>query len=385
MKITIILSGSLLALMLSACEFQSYRDYRTPPYDGAFTWTRVTKDAPWSNRWDHTSVSYDNRIWVMGGYNPGVVKGDTYLEDVWSSADGETWTEATGSAPWMGRRGLASVVFDDGSGEAIYVIGGFAVNEETGYREYTNDVWRSTDGAAWTQIKERTYPEPDSLYDWLPRFNHTCIVTNHGGTDYIYPIGGSTMLEEHNARYSMKYFNDVWRSADGISWESLPNNDFGIRSEHAAAVDPSTGKIFIQGGRHGVIFEGEENGTHPLPDWHWLWSSSDGITWIPENDTAEFEQGYLYRAEHQMVVLEGVLFGLPGKADSNVHFHFARNLDYTFWRRDPGNLWTVDSEGSDFDGRYGYSMVIHNNRVWILGGDTNSNGPDNDVWVGELN
>jgi len=33
----------------------------------------------------------------MGGYNPGMIKGDTYLEDVWGSEDGVTWTEATDS------------------------------------------------------------------------------------------------------------------------------------------------------------------------------------------------------------------------------------------------------------------------------------------------
>jgi hypothetical protein len=149
-------------------------------------------------------------------------------------------------------------------------------------------------------------------------------------------------------------------------------------------VDPVNGRIYIQGGRHGVIFEGENNGTHPLPDWQWLWSSADGINWIPENDTAEFEQSYLYRAEHHLVIQDGTLFGLPGRTDSNVHFHFARSSEYTFWRKDPGNLWTVDSEGSDFDGRYGYCKVLHNNRVWILGGDTNSGGPSSDVWYGEI-
>lgn len=385
MKIRELLTGTVLALMLPACEFQSYKEYRNPPYEGAFTWTEVTEKARWCNRWDHTSVSFNNRLWIMGGYNPGAVRGDTYLEDVWSSADGENWTLETDSAPWLGRRGHASVVFDDGSGEAIYLIGGFTVNEESGYREYTNDVWRSADGVTWTRIKERSYPELDSLYDWFPRFNHSCVVANHGGTEYIYLIGGSSMLEDHSAKYSMIYFNDVWRSADGITWESLPNNDFGIRSEHAAVSDPSTGRIYIQGGKHGVIFEGQENGTHPLPDWHWLWSSSDGINWVPENDTAEFEQGYLYRSEHHLVFQDDVLFGLPGKTNSNVHFHFAQSGHYTFWRRDPGNLWSVDSEGSDFDARYGYSTVLHNGKVWILGGDTNTHGPASDVWYGELN
>ena len=152
---------AILAIWFGGCEFESYRDYRTPEYDGVFSWTEVTKKAEWPKRWDHSSLSYDGRLWVIGGYNPGLVKGDTYLEDVWSSEDGVNWTEETASAPWLGRRGHASVVFDDGGGEAMYVIGGFVVDEETGYREYRNDVWRSTDGSSWSQIKERTEPELD--------------------------------------------------------------------------------------------------------------------------------------------------------------------------------------------------------------------------------
>ncbi len=375
---------ALLAIWLGGCEFQSYRNYRTPEYTGVFTWTEVSRKAEWPKRWDHSSVSYKGRLWVMGGYNPGLLKGDTYLEDVWSSADGLNWKEETSSAPWLGRRGHASVVFDDGSGEAMYVIGGFVVNEETGYREYRNDVWRSTDGANWTQIKEGSEPELDSLYDWFPRFNHACVVASHGGTAYIYLIGGVTQLEGFDARYSMKYFSDVWRSGNGIDWERLPNNDFGIRSEHAAAYDPASGRIFVQGGRHGIMVQDSLNLSHPHPEFFWLWSSADGISWIPENDTAEFEQGYLYRAEHQLLVMQEQLFGFPGRNASNVHFHFSNASEYTFWRRDPGNLWSVDSEGSDFGARYGYSMVKHEDKVWILGGDTNLHGPANDVWYGEI-
>lgn len=372
------------ATLLSACEFESYREYRTPAYEGVFSWTQLTKKAEWSNRLDHSSVWFNNRLWVMGGYNPGKVSGDTYLEDVWSSSDGENWELISDNAPWLGRRGHASLVFDDGSGEAIYLIGGFVVNESTGYREYRNDVWKSTDGKEWTQIKERTEPELDSLYDWYPRFNHTCVTANHGGLDYIYLIGGVTQLEGFNSRYSMKYFNDVWRSGDGIHWEELDNDDFGYRSEHAATVDPSTQRIYIQGGRHGVIVEGQENSSLPVPDYYWLWSSNDGVNWTAENDTALFNQSYLSRAEHQMVFMGEQLFGFPGKSTSNIHLIFGESTNYTFWRHDPGNLWSVDSEGSDFNSRYAYSIVEHEGKVWVLGGETGDGGPDNDVWMGEI-
>lgn len=370
--------------LLWGCEFESYKEYRTPAYEGLFSWTLITKKAAWSNRLDHASVWFDGRLWVMGGYNPGKVTGDTYLEDVWSSEDGEHWDLETASAPWLGRRGHATVVFDDGTGESIYLMGGFVVDESTGYREFRNDVWKSTDGQEWEQIKERSEPELDSLYDWFPRFNHTCVTANHGGIDYIYLIGGATQLEGFNSTYSMKYFNDVWRSEDGITWEQLPNNDFGYRSEHAATVHPFTHRIYIQGGRHGKIVEGENNSSHPVPDFYWLWSSDDGINWTAENDTAEFYQGYLTRSEHHMVFMDEQLFGFPGKTTSNVHLVFGESSNYTFWRNDPGNLWSVDSEGSDFNSRYAYSIVEHDGKVWVMGGETGDHGPDNDVWAGEI-
>jgi len=41
-------------------------------------WTRATPVASWSGRAYHTSVVYDNNIWVMGGY-----VGSNRWNDVW--------------------------------------------------------------------------------------------------------------------------------------------------------------------------------------------------------------------------------------------------------------------------------------------------------------
>lgn len=374
----------ILPVFLASCEFISFQEYEIPPYDGAFSWTKVTGNAQWSNRMDFPAVAYKNKLWVFGGYYSGQMKGDTYLEDVWSSADGKTWEIIQDNAPWKGRRGHTVTVFDDGTGEAMFLIGGFSVDEATGYRQYNNDVWKSTDGSSWQLIKERTYPKLDSLYDWFPRMNHAVVVANHGGKKYLYLIGGSTMLETGSARYAMKYFNDVWRSADGIHWEDMHSDDYGIRSGHAATVDPATGTIYVQGGIHGIIFEGENNQNQPLPDWQWLWSSNDGKHWIAENDTAEFSQGYLYRAEHQMAFYNNTLYSFPGCTNSTMHFHFALPEFVTMWKREEGNVWSVDSKGSDTDARYSYGFIEYNHRIWVLGGDTNKNGPSNDVWYAEI-
>ena len=80
-----------LAIALAGCEFQSFKDYEYAPYDGEFEWEQLTKNAEWPNRYGHAALAFDNKLWVFGGYNPGVVKGDTYYEDVWNSEDGVTW------------------------------------------------------------------------------------------------------------------------------------------------------------------------------------------------------------------------------------------------------------------------------------------------------
>ncbi len=73
---------------------------------GQMTWTQATSAASWSTRWQHTSVVFDNKMWVMGGY------GGSYLHDVWYSTDGTNWTCATSAAPWSARCRPTSVVYD---------------------------------------------------------------------------------------------------------------------------------------------------------------------------------------------------------------------------------------------------------------------------------
>jgi len=373
-----------MLFVFTSCEFQSYKEYAFAEYDGAFEWTQVTKHADWPDRFGHAAVAFDGKIWIFGGYNPGEMKADTYYEDVWNSTDGIEWNLITENAPWLGRRGHSVIVFNDGSGDAMFLAGGFTVNEETGYREYANDVWKSTNGADWEMIKERSYPELDATDDWFPRFNHALVKANHNGTDYLFVIGGASMLENHSARYAMKYFNDVWRSGDGQSWERLSNNDFGIRSEAGAAVDPSTGQIFIQGGVHGVNIQNDENLSHPNENWHWLWSSFDGATWVAENDTAVFDQALLWRSDHNLVFYQNSLWGLPGKTTSNVHYHLTSGNHYPIWERAGEDIWIVDSYGCDIDPRHGYATAMLNDKIFILGGFTSSFGQSNDVWTGKI-
>lgn len=375
----------VLPFFLGACDFQSYDDYQLPEYDGRFQWEEITSHASWEKRIDHAAVVFNGKMWVIGGYNPGENSGDTYYEDVWSSNDGEHWTLELEDAPFHGRRGHGLVVYNDGMEEAMYLIGGFSVNEKTGVRGFQNDVWRSVDGINWSVVKLPTEAlnEDGEFTDWYPRMNHGCVVAEHDGQKYLYVIGGFSQIPDVSGRYSMKYFNDVWRSTNGTGWQRVENTDFGIRAEQAIAVNPITNKIYMQGGSHGVIFESEPGSSHPSDDWNQVWTSEDGIHWIPEIDTL-FNQGYLWRVDHQMVYFEGSMWLLPGKNNSNVHYHFTYDSNFPIWFMDEYDNWWVDSQGDAFDARHGYAAIVFQQKIWILGGMTNRNGQSNDVWSGYL-
>lgn len=60
-------------------EVRVIRAHPTP------TWTRVQEHCAWSPRDSAGEVVFRDRMWIFGGYTPGLVA------DVWSSADGIEW------------------------------------------------------------------------------------------------------------------------------------------------------------------------------------------------------------------------------------------------------------------------------------------------------
>ena len=119
-----------------------YNDVWNSP-DGIH-WTRITENAPWAPRGMIGGCAVlDGRMWVLGGgtYDTPRQRHRKFFHDVWSSADGVTWTRHLDQSPWSPRQYHEVAAFDN----RLWVLEGW----NHGNR---NDVWSSPDGVHWQEL-----------------------------------------------------------------------------------------------------------------------------------------------------------------------------------------------------------------------------------------
>lgn len=172
---------------------------------GQMDWKREIQSAPWAARYGHSSVIFNNRLWILGGI--GMY---SQLErDVWSTPDGVNWTCASLSAQWSARTGHSSVIFDN----KIWVIGG----------DNNRDVWYSSDGINWNCATT-------TAWSWS-KSGHSSVVYD----SKIWVIGGNYLG------------NDVWYSNNGSQWYVATYNAlWNERYEHTSVVFRD--KVWVTGG-----------------------------------------------------------------------------------------------------------------------------------------
>lgn len=303
------------------------------------TWTRVHAEGEpdsWPARSYHEVVVQGNRMVLLGGQNflldpnpacagnafcfPRFVSRSEFFNDVWASEDGADWTRLTASAPWAGRAGLSAAVLDG----VIYVLGGSA-NDDVAVvggppdRTLFNDVWRSVDGITWERA---TAAAP-----WAPRAGASVAVRD----GWLYLFGG----EYGFTGSPPPYFNDVWRTRDGASWELVtPAAGWSPRPGHTCEMLDGT---FVCFGGYGQS---------PLP-WDFFgrsspmdaWVSDDGATWtrmatVPWNARSEADIRYDYDTL--------VAPGGPGTSGSAIYTFGGDRETFNFF--DPTQWLNVDDD-----------------------------------------
>ena len=192
----------------------------------------------WPVRYRHAVVVFGGKLWIYGGES---VSGSSvsYLNDVWSSSNGTTWTQqsptctdcSSGSTCWSGRSGHAVSVFNS----ALWLTAG------TGSSGAIKDVWTSTDGVSWTC--KTTIPA------WSARSGHASI--EYEGALWV--LGGQNGSNINSL--------EAWQSTDGSSWTSgvydrtdgvIPNNagEAGLTAETFKCSSSSSNNcIFLLGSK----------------------------------------------------------------------------------------------------------------------------------------
>ena len=277
----------------------------------------------------HQVLNYDDKLWVLGGYEAG----DKVLNDVWFSDDGRAWQQATADASWQPRSNFGAVVFND----KMWLLGGSIFISDTTIIDF-NDVWDSTNGRDWGLVTG------DAA--WSPRENFDPFVFDNK----MWVIGGFTNNSSNN---------DVWTSINGKDWLLLSDFIAKIYGSYQAVVFEN--KIWILSG-------GVSNGNT------YVWYSSDGVN---------YTKSHLNNFDNfSALAFQNKIWLLGGRISFLSPYIFNREI-INF---DPAATSDTQTYTPNWHQRSNHASVVFKNKIWILGGyyyevgNPNSNVIFNDIW-----
>jgi len=292
-------------------------------YDISPQWEQKIDYTPWGSAQFHSTVVFNNNIWVLGGYN-------NYFRSnaIWYSSDGVNWSQATTSNAWTPRISHSTVVFNN----KIWVLGGY---DATGY---LNDVWSSSDGTNWSCVLTNA--------PWSKRYSFGALVYD----GKIWVFGGKGISG---------WLNDVWYSADGINWtQATSAAAWQPREGHGACVFDN--KMWVIGGYQGPINSASD-----------VWYSTNGTNWSSATTNANWAPRY----QHTTVVFDNRIWMLGGIVrDNNGNWLNATN---EVWYSMDGVNWSP-FDNANWQPRYGHTSFVFSDKIWVLGGSYS------DIWAGSI-
>jgi len=246
------------------------------------TWTQATANAGFNPRINPGAAAYNGQLWVVGGQNYD----GSLDDDVWSSSDGVTWTQATGAAPFGQRTGVSLYAFDAGTGQGkqLWVMGGIDPNDNV-----LGDVWSSSDGKNWTQ-QNFTNQDYQMGYSRFPArgYQAGAAVSFAGSTSCQLMAAGGVAQDG-------SLLGDAWGSPDGTGWILASTPGYAPREDaSAAALD----HLFFVAG--GMLSNG-----NPTND---VWFTPDGTNF----QLATSNPAFSARSDHTSVAFHNKLWVLGG-------------------------------------------------------------------------
>lgn len=362
-----------------------------PSQKRKYTWEKVAQEAPFGPRDGAGGLVFDNKMWLIGGWNEDRFPSVT-ANDVWSSTDGANWTQEKPNTflkadtfdrakDWEGRHFAGYHVFDG----KMWIVGGDAVQGR-----YQTDVWSSPDGRKWTRhdihtSTPRRYlvtdPQDPSYGQYRTdetvraveeaQFGHR---TRHVTSTFrgkLFLMGGQRIEKFVDPDWPGapgKLFNDVWTSPDGASWTQVQTTGpmWAPRALVSEAVEHDARMWLVGGGAH----DDPEAGRAEHEYRNDIWSTADGATW---EETAE-RPPFSPRIWHNVKVFDGriwVINGYDGDATGSGRDH--HNLRDAWYSTD-GRNWYDGSPPTDFAERHAGTVWVYKGALFV--GSGNAIGAD---------
>jgi hypothetical protein len=195
---------------------------------------------PWQPRALHISGVFAGKLWMGGGQTLlGPEEEYVYFNDLWSSADGERWTQVAANGPesearWAGCGMVESFVEFQGR---MWLVGCARYREVAGH-ELHAEVWSTADGIEWTR-----HSDPP----WAGKGWHNVVVWD----GKLWALFGYTQGDPKNG-WAAGNANEAWYSNDGESWASLPV-DSPVPGSHAQGVAVREDSLLYSGGNYSFV------------------------------------------------------------------------------------------------------------------------------------
>jgi hypothetical protein len=289
-----------------------------------YDWVEVSAVLPFNAKDGAGLLNFQNKMWLLGGWDPPFHPPMYTHNEIWSSVDGVNWNYE-GDAPWPARHAAAWLTTDD----AMWVVGG---DPQSGC---LTDVWKSNDGLNWEQTIE-------AIPDFVIRNNPNYGVLN----DQLFIYGGE--------QCSGPPKNDVWTSSDGINWNQLPDAPWSGRGMQINSCIDENGSMWMLGGSN----EGTRR------SYNEVWKTDDGINWILVNESAPWAGRYWHTVasfDNKIWLMGGMATGI----EMNDVWYSEDGINWREFKSTTGNV--------PLGTRHAQSTTVFDNALWYMCGIATNN------------